>query len=80
MDFGSGSSKSRIWPFFGNPAKSGSGQISCRMDLADTSAAAEQLITDKTNAADLSSSVFTILISVTQTKNIYNPLPFHKFR
>ena len=37
-----------------------------------------QLITDKTNAADLSSDVFEILISVTQTIKIQNPLSFHK--
>ena len=38
-----------------------------------------QLITDKTNAADLSRGVFAILISVTQTIIIENPLPSHKF-
>jgi len=35
---------------------------------------------DKANAADLSSGVFTILISVTRTIIIQDPLPFHKFR
>ena len=39
-----------------------------------------QLITDKTNAADLSGRVFTILISVTRTIKIQNPLLLHKFR
>jgi len=39
-----------------------------------------QLITDKTNAADLSSGVFAILISVTRMTKIQYPLPFHKFR
>jgi len=39
-----------------------------------------QLITDKTNAADLSSDVFALLINVTPTKKIQNSLPFHKFR
>jgi len=34
---------------------------------------------DKINAADQSSDVFAILISVTQTKNMQNLLPFHKF-
>ena len=40
-----------------------------------------QLITDKTNAADLSSGVFTISVrpSVTQMIKIQNALPFHKF-
>jgi len=31
VDFGSGSGKSEIWPFFGNPVKSASGQISSRI-------------------------------------------------
>jgi len=38
-----------------------------------------QLSTDKTNAADLSSGVFTILFSFTWTIKIQNPLLFHKF-
>ena len=37
-----------------------------------------QLITDKTNAADLQSGVFTILISVTQTIKIQNSFLFRK--
>jgi len=59
MDFGSG--KSGILLFFGNPAKSpakflagfGGCQCSCIM-----------LFTDNTNAADLSNTVFAVLISV----------------
>jgi len=39
-----------------------------------------QSITDKTNAADLSSGVFAILTSVTRTKKIQNSLSLHKFR
>jgi len=38
-----------------------------------------QLITDKMNAADLSSSVFAILISVTWMIIIQNSFPLHKF-
>jgi len=38
-----------------------------------------QLNTNKTNAADLSRGVFTILISVTRRK-ILNPLPINKFQ
>jgi len=36
--------------------------------------------TDKSNAADLSSGVFAVLISVTLTITIQNLLPFHRFR
>ena len=36
-------------------------------------------IMDKTNASDLSCSVFTILISVTQTIKIQNTSTFYKF-
>jgi len=60
-------SKSRIRPFFGSPAKSGSGQISsriCQIWQVPVQLRYIQLITDKTNGADLS---------------ILNPLPFHKF-
>jgi len=39
-----------------------------------------QLIMSTTNAADLSSGDFTILISVTQTIKIQNSLPVHKLR
>jgi len=38
-----------------------------------------KLITDKTNAADLTSGAFAILISVTRSTKIQNPLPFHEF-
>jgi len=69
-DFSSGSGKSRIWPFFGNLPKSGSGQISSRICRKLVQLEYVQLITDKTNAADLSSIVFVILISVTQTIKI----------
>jgi len=58
--------------FFGDPAKSGSGQISsriCRFGGCQCSAVRVQLITDKTNEVDLSSGVFAILISFTGTKN-----------
>jgi len=75
-DFGSSSSKSGIRPFFGNPAKFGSVQISSRIWQY------VQLVTDgtKINAADLSRGVFAILVRVTRTIKIQNPLPFHKFR
>jgi len=62
-DFGSG--KSRIWPFFGNLAKSGSGQISSQIWWMPVQMQYIQLITNKTNAADLSGVVFTVAISVT---------------
>jgi len=38
-----------------------------------------ELTVDKSNIADLSSGVFTSLISVTRTIKIQNPLLFHKF-
>jgi len=60
-----GSGKSRIRPFFGNPAKSASGQI-WRVPVQLQYV---PLITDKTNADDLQCGVFAILISVTRTKN-----------
>jgi len=62
--------------FFGNPAKCASGQISSRIWSMPLQLQCVELITDKTNAADLSSGVFAILISVTRSKNA---LPFHKF-
>jgi len=37
-----------------------------------------QLIMDKTNAADLLTGVFAILISVTRMTKIQNPVLFHK--
>jgi len=66
-------------PAIGNPAKSSYGKISswvCRMLLQHQYI---QLITDKMNAADLSSSVFAILISVTWMIIIQNSFPLHKF-
>jgi len=39
-----------------------------------------QLIMDNTTAANLSSGVFAIVISVTRTMIIQNALPFYKFR
>jgi len=59
----------------GNPAKSGPAKF-----LAGF--AGFELITDKTSAADLASRVglFAILVSVSPTIKIQNPLPFHKFR
>ena len=70
-DFGSSSGKSGIRPFFENSAKSGSGQISNRIWLlADTvQLQYVQLITEKNNAADLSSGVFAILILCSDDKN-----------
>jgi len=38
-----------------------------------------KLTMHKTNTAHLSSGVFTVLISVTQTIKIQDSLPFHKF-
>jgi len=49
-------------PFFGNPAKSGSSQISSRIWQLIVQLQYVYLITDKTNTADWSSGVFTILI------------------
>jgi len=67
QDFGSSSGKSGIRQFFRNLAKSGSGQISsqiCRIWQMPVQLQYVQLITDKTNAADLSSGVFAILTSI----------------
>ena len=47
-DFGSDYSKSGIRPFFGNPAKSGFGQISSRIWRMLVQLQYVQLITDKT--------------------------------
>ena len=57
-----GSSKSGIWPIFGNSAKSGqiSSQIPVQLQYG-------QSIMDKTNAADLVSCVFAISMSITRT-------------
>ena len=72
-DFGSSSGKSRIRPFFENPAKSNSGQISSRIWWMLVQLLYVQLIADTMNVADLSSGVvFTILVSITWAKNIQN--------
>jgi len=55
--------------FFGNPAKSGSGQISSRICRMPVHLQYVHLITDKTNAADLLTGVFAILIGVARTNN-----------
>jgi len=74
-----GSSKSGIWPFFGNPAKSGSAQISSQIWQIPVQLQYIQLITGKTNADDQSSGVFAILICATRMTKIQNSLPFYKF-
>jgi len=82
-DFGSGSGKSEIRPFFGNPPKSGSSQISsriCRIWQIPVKLQYVRLITGQTNAVDPSRRVFAILIFVTWMIKIQNPLLFHKFR
>ena len=66
--------------FFRNPAKSGSLQISSQIWRMPLQLQNFQLITDKTNAADLSSGVFAILIYVTPMIKIQKSLPFHKSR
>jgi len=53
---------------FRNPAKSGSGQISSQIWQTPVQLQYVQLITDKTNAANLSNDVFAILISLTRAK------------
>ena len=66
------SGKSEIQPFFGNLAKCGSGQISswiCWVWQMQAQLQYVQLITDKTNTADLTRDVFTISVSVMRTKN-----------
>jgi len=79
-DFGSGSGKPRIRTFFGNPAKSssGSGQISSQICQTPVHVQYVQLITDKTDAADLSSAVFAITISVACMMKIQNPAVLQK--
>ena len=61
--------------FFRNPGKSGSSQISSQICWMPLQLQYSQLIMDKTNAADLSSGVFAILISVTRTVKIQ--ISFH---
>jgi len=73
----SGSGKSGIRPFFGNPAKSGSDQITSRIWRMPVQLHYVQIIRDKTNADDLSAGVFAILISVTRSIKIQNSLPFN---
>jgi len=65
--------------FFRNPAKSGSGKTSSWICQMPVQMQYFQLITDKTNADDLLSGVFAILISITRTK-LHNPLLLHKFQ
>ena len=72
-----GSGKSGIWPFFRNPATSGSDQISSRIWQMLVQLQYIQLITDY--APDLSSGVFKLLISVTRMIKIQNSLSLHKF-
>jgi len=55
LDFGSG--KFGIGTFFGNPAKSGSVQISSQIWRMPVQLQYFRLILDKTNVADLSSGV-----------------------
>jgi len=61
------SGKSRVRPLFVNPGKSSSGQSSSQICRMSVQLWYVQLSADKTNAADLSSGVFAILISVTLT-------------
>jgi len=52
-EFGSGSDRSRIWPFFfKNPAKSVFGKISSRIWQMSVLLQCFELIIDKTNAAE----------------------------
>jgi len=67
LDFSTGCGKSGICLFFGNPAKSGSGHISGWMPVQLQYV---HLITDKTNAADLSGGLYAILISFIWTIKI----------
>jgi len=60
------------WPFFGNPAKSGSGLFLFRIPVQLQYV---QLIMDKTNAADMPSGVFTILITVNWMKKKFIAFP-----
>ena len=62
-----------------DPAKSGSSQISSRIWQMSVQLQYVQLITDKTNAADLWGHVFAIIVSVIWMKKIQNSLPCQKF-
>jgi len=53
LDFGSGSGKSGICPFFGNPAKSGSGQVFSRIWQMPLQLLYIHLVMGKTDASDL---------------------------
>ena len=64
--------------FFGNLAKSGSGQIFIRIWWMSIASAVHS-VRDKTNTADVSCGVFEILFSVTRMIKVWNPLPFHKY-
>jgi len=78
-DFGSG--KSRIRPFFGNPAKSGSGQISSRIWWMPVQLQYIQLIMDK-KITQLTCQVayFALIVIVAPTKKVQNPSLLHRFR
>jgi len=56
---------------FGNPTKSSSSQISSWICWTPVQLQCVQLITDKTNASDLSSGVFTLITAVTLTEKKY---------
>ena len=68
--------------FFRNLAKSGSSQISswiCQIWQMSVELQYVELMTDKTNAADLTGCAFAISVGVTRMMKIQNPLVFHKF-
>jgi len=66
-------------PIFLNPAKSGFSQICNWICWVTVKLQYDKIITDETNAADLSSGVCAIVLSVTWMTKIQNSLPFHKF-
>jgi len=72
-DFGFKSGKSGIWPFFANLVQSGFLQISSQIWRLPSSYSTFRIIMEKTNSADQSSGVFTILIGVTRTKKLTEP-------
>jgi len=69
-DFGSGSGKSKIRPFFPNPAPAKFLAGFGRIWETPVQLQCIQLIKDKTNEADLSSDVFAILIRFTCSYSI----------
>jgi len=75
LDFGCG--KSGIQPFFGHTSKSVPGQISSQIWPMPVQLQLPyvQLITNKTNAADLSRSADTNV----NLNNLQNSLAYHKF-